>query len=321
MTDHIVLIDTDPGIDDAVAIMFALRVGMRVAAITAVSGNLPAARTSVNARKVLELMGERDIPVAQGPPAPLVRPYPKDPFSHGDDGLGNTGLPEPTLPLDPRFAPEVIVDVVNAHPGRATILALGPLTNLALALIRDPGIAGKVENLFLIGGAFGLTEHAYTRATGDNPVSEWNVYVDPEAAQIVFGSGIPITALGLDVVTDPQLALRAEDLARLDASELPEARFLRDVADYGARRGFDSYCALIDSVAVVAALDPSMVKTRAVRVGIETAGTLTRGQTVADVREHFRWEHLPLIQVAVAVDFPRLLTSLVSALTAPRSLT
>lgn len=313
-----VLIDTDPGIDDAVALMFALKAGMTVEAITAVSGNLPAARTAVNARKVLELLGERDIPVAAGPPAPLVRPYPKDPFSHGDDGLGNTGLPEPALPADPRFAPDVIVDVVNTYPSQVTILALGPLTNLALALIRDPGIAAKVERLYLIGGAYGLSEHAYRRATGDNPVSEWNVYVDPEAAQIVFGSGVPITALGLDVVTDPDLALRAGDVGRLAASDQPEARFLLDVAAYGASRGFESYCALIDSVAVAAALDPSLVKTREVRVGVETTGTLTRGQTVTDVREHFRWEHLPLVQAAVRVDFPRLLDNLVSALIEPR---
>src|SRR5262249_25645645 len=123
----VVHIDTDPGIDDAVAIMFALRAGLDVRGITTVSGNLPAERCAVNARKVLELMGAGPIPVAAGGPTPLVRPYPRDPFSHGDDGLAGTGLPEPRRPLDPRFAPDLIVDLADEHPGELVVLALGPL--------------------------------------------------------------------------------------------------------------------------------------------------------------------------------------------------
>jgi purine nucleosidase/pyrimidine-specific ribonucleoside hydrolase len=311
-----VLIDTDPGIDDAVAIMFAVKAGLDVKAVTTVSGNLPADRGCVNARKVLELMGVDSIPVAQGTQAPLVRPYPKDPFSHGDDGLANTGLPEPTLPVDRRFAPDLILDVAEAYAGDLVVVALGPLTNIALALLKDPGLATRVRRIYLIGGVYGLAEHAYRRATGDNPVSEWNVYVDPEAAQQVFASGIPITALGLEVGTHPALELRPEDHTRLAASRRPEARFLLDVAAYVRGRGFDSYCGLIDSMAVAAALDPTVVSTQRHRVAVETTGTVTLGQTVIDDREHFRWDHLPELDIAVTADHARVLTMIVDALTA-----
>ncbi len=310
-----VLIDTDPGIDDAVAIMFARRAGLDIKAITAVSGNLPADRTAANAGRVLRLLGAESIPVAKGTLTPLVRPYPKDPFSHGDDGLGNTGLPASTTHLDPRFAPELIADVVNASPGEITILALGPLTNLALALMRDPSLAARIAHVYLIGGAFGRNRHAYARATGDNPVSEWNVYVDPEAAQHVFRSQVPITALGLDVVTHPGLDLRGEDRERLAASGRPEAAFLLDIAAYVRKRGFDSYCGLIDSMAVAACLDPTVLTTEILHVTVETSGTATLGQTVVDEREHFRWDHLPRLNVAVAADHGRILTMLVDALT------
>jgi purine nucleosidase/pyrimidine-specific ribonucleoside hydrolase len=310
-----VLIDTDPGIDDAVAIMFALKAGLDVKGLTTVSGNLPADRCCVNARKVLELMGVTGIPVAQGTQTPLVRPYPRDPFSHGDDGLANTGLPEPRLPVDSRFAPDLIVDLANQYAGELVVLALGPLTNIALALMKDPALPAKLAHLYLIGGTYGLADHAYRRATGDNPVSEWNVYVDPEAAQRVFASGIRSTALGLEVGTHPDLNLRDEDLQRLAGSPRAEARFLLDVAAFVRSRNFDSYCGLIDSMAVAAALDPTVVTTQRHRVAVETTGTVTLGQTVIDDREHFRWDHLPELDIAVTADHHRVLTMLVDALT------
>jgi purine nucleosidase/pyrimidine-specific ribonucleoside hydrolase len=311
-----VLIDTDPGIDDAVAIMFALKAGLDLRAITAVSGNLQADRAGVNARKVLELLNATHVPVTLGMQTPLVRPYPKDPFWHGDDGLANTGLPDPVTPADPRFAPDVIIEVARELAGELVIVAIGPLTNIALALMKDPQLPARVAHVYVIGGAYGLNEFAYRRATGDNPVSEWNVYVDPEAARHVFASGLSITALGLEVVTHPDLELREEDIERLAKSDRPEARFLLDVAGYVRERGFGSYCGLIDSMAVAAALDPSIVTTRRHHVAVETTGTVTLGQTVIDDREHFRWEHLPLLDIAVTADYARMLTMIVDALTA-----
>ena len=197
-----ILLDCDPGIDDSTAIIFALKSNLiKVEAITAVSGNLTADRTSINALKTLELLDVVDIPVAQGMMKPLVRAFPHDPFSHGDDGLGNTQLPVPELQLDQRFGPDLIIETVNQFVGEITLVATGPLTNIAVALMKAPDIVDKVDRLILIGGAFGFNEYASTYATGDNPVSEWNVYVDPEAARLVFHSGIPITAIGLDVAT------------------------------------------------------------------------------------------------------------------------
>ncbi|MBK8021846.1 MAG: nucleoside hydrolase [Chloroflexi bacterium] len=179
--------------------------------------------TCANALKVLDLIQAPDIPVARGMQTPLIRPFPRDPFSHGDDGLGNTGLPLSGRQPDPRFAPDVIVEVINRYPNDITLVATGPLTNVALALMKDPSIAHKTNGLIMLGGAFGFNKFATTNATGDNPASEWNVFVDPEAAKHVFHSGIPITAVGLDVATHERMCLREKDYAILSASPRKEA--------------------------------------------------------------------------------------------------
>lgn len=311
-----ILIDCDPGIDDSLAILFALKSpALKIEAITAVSGNLTADRTSINVRKTLELLGVSDIPVAQGMLTPLVRPFPSDPFSHGDDGLGNTNLPAPKLPLDPRFAPDVIVDTVNQFVGDITLVATAPLTNIALAMMKDPELSSKVERLILLGGAFGFNEYALKFATGDNPVSEWNIYVDPEAARLVFHSGMPITAIGGDVFAHPDINLEQEHIEALQAANSREAAYMLDLLRFVTKRGFLSFCILIDSLTIAAAIDESIVRTKRVRVDVETRGELTRGQTVTDTRANFRWDHLPEIDVAYDAEFPRFLDMLVSAIT------
>jgi inosine-uridine nucleoside N-ribohydrolase len=310
-----VLIDTDPGMDDALAIMLAVQSGvLDVKAITTVSGNLQADRCSVNARKVLDLVGAGDIPVARGPQQPLTRRYPKDPFSHGDDGLANLDLPPTQRPEDPRFAADLIVEMCTQHAGDITLIALGPLTNIALACLRDPTLPRKVTALVVIGGAFGFTKESATRATGDNPVSEWNIYVDPEAARIVFEAGFALTAIGLDVATQDSMAVSAELSAQLAASKRRSAWFLQGVLGFLEKRGFKSYCALIDSLAVAAVIDPGVIRTEKIRVGIETRGDLTTGQTVVDRRENFAWKHLPLIEAAAQLDSERFLRLLGSAI-------
>lgn len=309
------LIDCDPGIDDAVAIISALKNDdLDVLALTAVTGNLPADRTSVNARKILELMGATGIPVAQGPLQPLSREYPADPFSHGDDGLANTGFPEPTTELDPRDAARLIVDVVNEHPGEVSIAALGPLTNLALALRIDPELPRKVHRVTAIAGSFGFTPYAWTQATGDNPVSEWNVYVDPGAAEEVFAAGFNLTAVGLDTATHPTVNLDERRLATLRESGRPEARFAVDTVNFVRGRQYQSYCALIDAMAIAALTNPEWFTTERVRCAVETAGGLTLGMTVVDRRNHHRWEHLPLIDAVSDVDYEAFLDDLVETL-------
>lgn len=311
------IIDCDPGIDDAVAIISALKQDdIDLLALTTVTGNLPSDTTCANARKILELMGVADIPVAQGPLQPLSREYPSDPFSHGDDGLGNTGFPDPALPIDSRSAAQVIVDVVNEHPGEVCIAALGPLTNLALALRIDPQLPSKVAKVTAIAGSFGITPYAWSQATGDNPTSEWNVYVDPGAAAEVFEAGFPLVAVGLDTATHPDVNLSEERLNRLRDSSLPEARFAVDVVDFVRGRNYQSYCALIDSMAIAALTHAHWFTTEKLHCIVETQGESTLGMTVVDRRNHHRWEHLPLIEAVSDVDYDAYLDHLVGTIVA-----
>jgi len=310
-----VLIDTDPGIDDAVALLFAIRSGrLDIKAITTVSGNLTADRCSINARRVLELVGRPAIPVARGPMAPLVRPFPDDPFSHGNDGLADLGLPASTLPEQTRFAADLIVDTVNAHEGEITLVALGPLTNIALAVMRDPALPSKVEQLVMIGGAYGFHSAGTVRATGNNPVSEWNFYVDPEAAHLVFNAGFSIRAIGLDVVGHPEMDLSAAHRATLRGSATRAAQFLLDATDFVGARGFGSYTTFIDAAAIAYVLDPSLFTMESLQVAVETLSTLARGQVIVERRQHFGWTHLPTIQAASEMDFTRYLDVLAGTL-------
>jgi inosine-uridine nucleoside N-ribohydrolase len=311
-----VLIDCDPGIDDALALMLAIKSGqLQIEAITTVSGNLTADRCYINVHKALALIGADPILVAQGSLKPLVRVFPSDPFSHGVDGLGNTNLPEPSDLPTPRYAPDVIVEIVNRYPNDITLIATGPLTNVALALMQDPELPRKVQQLIIIGGAFGFNRSAALNATGGNPVSEWNIYVDPEAAKLVFHAGFALTALGLDVATHQDINLTDSELARLKASPNPEAKFALDIVQFVIGRGFQSYCALIDSTAIAAAINPALVAVKKIHVDIETQGELTRGQTVTDIRDNFRWTHLPAIDAACDADFAAFREFVVSTLT------
>ena len=202
--------------------------------------------------------------------------------------------------------------MADKHAGKLTLITLGPLTNVALALLRDPALPAKVPRLIMLGGAFGQTEYAALHATGDNPVSEWNVYVDPEAARLVLHAGFTIIAVGLDVACHAANNLPRHRQAALRRTQRPEPNFLADILDFVQSRGFKPYCGLIDALAVAVAIEPSLVTTVPLHVDVETAGELTRGQTVVDARENFRWDHLPLVDVARAFDHDRfhdLLTS------------
>ena len=326
-----ILIDCDPGIDDSVALLYALNhQELNIRAITTVSGNLLSDACSLNARKILHLSRSREarhIPVARGPLKPLVRPYPRDPFSHGNDGLGDIGVIDAGgLEEDERFAPDLIIETVNEckdipsedNLKGLTVLCLGPLTNLALALIKDPTLPEKIAKVVFIGGSFGFNTAGAVRATGDNPVSEWNVYVDPEAADMVFNAGFNLLALGLDVVTLPsiELSLDHRQTLRDAASTSPAAKFMLDLVDFAKSRQFASWCCLIDSLAVAVVIDPSVVEFDRIRVAVETQSRLSLGQTIVDRRERvdFQWKHLPNINAARSVDAERFLASLVASL-------
>lgn len=303
-----IILDCDPGMDDSMAIVTAAKAPqLELLAVTAVSGNYPVEVTSVNVRKVLEMLGRQDIPAAKGMAHPMVRPAPPDPFTHGSDGQAENFLPEPTMPLAEEHAVDLMIRLVQENPGEITILCTGPMSNLAMALTKEPGLAGQIAGVIAISGMFGLNQYAFQNATGDTPQSEWNVYVDPEAAKIVYESGVPLVALGLDVATHFDVNFSQEDIAAFASSPKPEAKFLSQAIRFAAGRGFEAYTTIIDCMAVGYAIDSSLVRTVRGRVGIETQSPLTLGMTVLDRRHHFVWEHLPEVEIGVEADHGRFL--------------
>lgn len=303
-----IILDCDPGMDDSMAIIMAAKSpAVDLLAVTAVNGNYPVDVTSTNARKIMELLDITDVPVARGMEKPIVRESPKDPFTHGVDGQAENFLPDPKLPLSEKHAVDLIIDLVKENPGEITLVATGPMSNVAMAITKAPEIKPMIKEIVAISGAFGLNKYAFLNATGDTPQSEWNVYVDPEAAKIVYESGIPLVALGLDVATYFDVNFTDDDIRLLDESDKKEAKFLRQAIRYNGNRGFDAYCTVIDCMAVAYAIDPTLVETMKVRVGVETKDGLTLGMTVVDRRHHFVWEQLPLIEIGCNADYGRFL--------------
>ncbi|EPX83825.1 Inosine-uridine nucleoside N-ribohydrolase [Rubellimicrobium thermophilum DSM 16684] len=278
MTPRRIIIDTDPGQDDAVAILLALASPeLEVLGITTVAGNVPLPLTALNARKVVELSGRR-VPVMAGCDRPLARDLVTAEYVHGKTGLDGIDLPEPALPLDPRHAVDFLIETLRQEPaGTVTLCPLGPLTNIATAFRRAPDIVGRVQQIVLMGG--GLFE-------GGNvtPAAEFNIYVDPEAADIVFRSGRPLTVLPLDC-THQALTSRARiDRFRAMGTRVGEAvaawldffeRF--DVEKYGSEGG-----PLHDPCVIAWLLRPDLFRGRLINVEVETRSPLTRGMTVAD---------------------------------------
>ena len=308
-----IVLDCDPGMDDSMAIVMAAKSSeLELLAVTAVNGNYPADVTSTNARKVLELLGRTDIPVARGMAQPMVRKSPPDPFTHGEDGQAGANLPVPSMPLCGRHAVNLIIDLVKAHPGEISIIATGPLSNVAMAIRMAPEIIPMVKEVVAINGAFGLNKYAFLNATGDTPQSEWNVYVDPEASRLVYESGIPFTAIGLDVATYFDVDFSDADIAELDSCENREAWFLSNAIRFVRGRGYDAYCTCIDCMAVAYAIDPTLVRTETALVGVETKDGLTLGMTVRDGRHHHVWKELPEVSIAVSADYGRFLSLLKS---------
>ena len=273
------LIDTDTASDDAVALVMAMkRPGATVEAVTIVAGNVPLEQGVQNALYTLELCGS-EAPVFRGAGAPLLSSPASAQEVHGLDGMGDIGLPLSGREPAPGHAVDVLVEKVNASPGELTLVTLGPLTNVALALLRNPSLAGKVEGCVMMGGT--------GRGPGNvTPLAEYNVWADPEAAKVVFESGMPLTMVGWDI-SRGYAVFGPEDSARLRGIGTPLAEFCVDiqrVLDAWAKEntnlaGFD----LPDPIAMAVALDPSVAtETRRLFVAVETGGTWSRGQTVVD---------------------------------------
>lgn len=273
------LIDTDTASDDAVALVMAMQYpDVSIEAITVVAGNVPVDQGVQNALYTVALCGQ-SIPVHRGMPAPLVRPLETAQFVHGDDGMGDIGLPLAGRSPASTAATQVLVDTIHRFSGDITLVTLGPLTNLAVALRQDPSIAQAVSRCVIMGG----TGSGHGNMT---PVAEYNFWADPEAAKIVFDSGLPITMVGWDI-SRTYAVFEPADTAALRAVGSPLAHFCVDIQRFVQRfalsttrlPGFD----LPDPIAMAVALDPG-VATRTERrfVAIETMSPLCRGQSVVD---------------------------------------
>ncbi|MCD4685926.1 MAG: nucleoside hydrolase, partial [Anaerolineae bacterium] len=253
------VIDTDTASDDAVALVMAARYpDVQIEAVTIVAGNVPLARGVQNALYTLELCGVR-VPVYAGADRPLLQPLETAQDTHGTDGMGDIDLPLHGYTPAPGHAVDVLIETITQHAGEITLVALGPLTNVALALRRDPSLARKVSRCVIMGGV----GSGYGNVT---PVAEYNIWVDPDAAQIVFASGMPLTMVGWDISYD-YAVFEPEDVAAVKALGTPLAAFCMDiqrtVQDFMLRvmqlPGFD----LPDPIAMAVALDPRCAETRA----------------------------------------------------------
>lgn len=273
-----IIIDCDVGIDDALAIMLALgSEELRIRAITTVCGNADVEKTSKNALRVVEAFDAGHIPVARGHSQPLKRELYTAGYVHGSDGLGDSNLPEPRLKLDARHAVDVIID--ETRQGGLHLVCLGPLTNLASAFRKAPNLAKELEDVTVMAGAFGLTPYGFGNVT---PVSEFNAYVDPEAAKIVFNSGVRLTVVGLDVTTDPTATLTRHGYETMIGLPSRGAKFLKRIGEK-MLKSWGSF-SLHDPMTVAYVVDPTLLEVKEYPVDVETEGTIARGQTIADRR-------------------------------------
>jgi purine nucleosidase len=334
------ILDVDTGIDDSLALLYAAgSPDADLVAVTCVSGNIDAQQVGINTRAVLELAGRTDVEVAMGRETPLIKALETTPETHGPQGLGYAELPTPSRPLSDRHAVDLILDEARRRPGEITLVTLGPLTNLALAVLREPRLPGLLRGYVLMGGAFGVSGNT-------TPTTEWNIHCDPDAAKIVFRAwsdamaivpSIPRPlALGLDVTEQARiepdhvvrLARRAgsspDDSIALERGDDPMApqrsvasnpivRYLADALRFyfEFHRHYDGfYGAFIhDPLAVAATLDRSLVETAATFVDVETRGEITAGMTVADPRR--LTGRPPNLDIATSADVATFLDRLI----------
>jgi purine nucleosidase len=290
-----VILDCDPGHDDALAILLAQGAAeIDVAAVTTVAGNHPLALTTLNALRVCELAGMRDVPVAAGCASPLLRELVTAPEIHGEAGLEGHAWPPPSLRPVSEHAVDVIIDLVMSSPDEITLVPIGPLTNIAVALRREPRLAGCVREVVVMGGSF-------TRGNV-TPAAEFNVFVDPEAAAVVFGAGWPVTMVGLDVTE--QVLAREEQLERIAALDTPVSRavagLLRFYGESQLRETGSPHPPVHDPCAVAGVARPQLLEVRPARVEVELSGRLTAGMTVTDFRPSP--DHPVNAEVATTID-------------------
>ena len=311
-----IILDCDPGHDDAVAMLLAWgNPEIDLIAVTTVYGNQTIEKVTRNALAIASVAGISGIPFARGAHRPLVRTVETAESIHGESGLDGPELPAATFELDPRHAVDLIIDeIMGNEPGTVTLVPTGALTNIALAVRKEPRIAARVKEVVLMGGGYNVGNWSAT--------SEFNIVIDPEAAHIVFNEAWPLTMVGLDVTHQ---ALATPDVvAGITGIGTGPARFVGELMDFFAHtykdaQGFD-HPPVHDPVAVAYVIDPSVLTVRKTPLDVELTGTITLGMTVADFRSPAPDDCTT--QVATAIDGPRfwaLVTDAVSALGDPRN--
>lgn len=273
-----IIIDTDPGQDDAVAILLALASPeLEVLGITCVAGNVPLDLTGINARKICELAGRADMPVFAGCDRPMARDLVTAEYVHGKTGLDGIELPAPLMPLQSRHGVDFLIETLRAEePGTVTLVPIGPLTNIATAMQTAPDIVGRIGQIVLMGGA-------YFEVGNVTPAAEFNIYVDPQAADIVFKSGVDLVVMPLDV-THKALTTRPRIEAFRDLGHIGEV--VASWTDFFERFDMQKYgsegAPLHDPCTIAWLIAPELFTGRRINVEIETASDLTLGMTVAD---------------------------------------
>ena len=294
-----IIIDTDTGVDDAQAILLAFgHKETKIEAITSVSGNVDVEKTTANVLKVLDVAGQ-DVPVYAGCALPIVNPPMHASFVHGEDGLGDCGIPASKRKPESKHAVHALIDMANAQPGELSIVALGPLTNIAVATMLDPGLPGKFKQLTIMGGAVSGKGNTHITA-------EFNIYFDPEAARIIFDKWPMVQVL--DWETTVATGLTKENLDMLFAMGTPKADFFRKIS--ATTLAFikdhfkDERLFAADGLAMSVAVEPSIIKRKELRhLTIELSGEHSRGLTVVD------WfgmgGKIPNAEIIMEVDQPR----------------
>ncbi|MGW0395066.1 nucleoside hydrolase [Streptomyces sp. NPDC003042] len=290
-----IIIDCDPGHDDALAIMLAAAdPAVELLAVTTVAGNQTLEKTTLNARRVCTLAGITDVPIAAGCDRPLLQPLAVAADVHGESGLDGPLFPQPTVDVVPEHAVELIHRILMEHPEPVTLVPTAPLTNIALLLTRYPDSAARIREIVLMGGS--------TERGNRTPAAEFNIHSDPEAADIVFGSGVPVTMCGLNVthqaLATPEILARFQGLG----TELGDvcAELLAYVASTYSRLWNMPHPPLHDPVAVARVIDPAIVGCVDANVTVELHGRYTRGATVVDLHQYL--DRPVNAQVAVTLD-------------------
>lgn len=301
-----IILDCDPGHDDALAIILAaMNPAIDLKAITTVSGNGAIEKVTLNARRVATLAGIK-VPIAEGAGKSILGAFESATDIHGESALDGADLPEPTIDLNPRHAVDLIADIVDKSEVPITLVATGPLTNIALFLKMRPDLRNKIAEIVFMGGSASRGNRT--------PYAEFNIWMDPEAADVVLRSGLPVTMCGLDVTH--QALVTKEIFARIEALGTPLSRTVIGLLKFFAKTYDEVFempdPPLHDPVAVALLIDRSVVKTRHTNVQIELNGTLTRGATVVDL--HNREAGAPNCNVALELDFEKFWSMIIESL-------